>query len=287
MFRLKVVSVTAAFVIVSMLPTHVCAGMNLRIRSVTPPILVEKLHKPVSSELVATLKDASKKGLKLAVAPDKGNLKAISGPNLERHGKVGLLYIGADFCPYCAGQRWGLVLTLLRFGTFNGLQYMLSSSTDGYPNTPTVTFQNATYKSEYINFQAVEIEDRDRAKLMSLDNVQQEIYKNYDTPPYMPAKGGIPFVYLGGKYTLDMLIVLPNDLTDKNWKQIANAFATPNNRLFKSTLPKVNLLTAAICALDGGRPTTVCASPGVLAAKASLPKQSLMIDLKHSAPPHK
>ena len=47
------------------------------------------------------------------------------------------LFVGADFCPYCAATRWGIIVALSRFGTFNGLFNMLSSATDVAPSTPT------------------------------------------------------------------------------------------------------------------------------------------------------
>jgi len=37
-------------------------------------------------------------------------------------------------------------------------------------------------------------------------------------------------------------------------------------------MPRVNLLTAAICHLDGGKPADVCTAPGVAAAKSVLAK---------------
>src|SRR5256885_14415418 len=42
---------------------------------------------------------------------------ALKGPN----GKPEGFYYGAEFCPYCAAQRWPLVIALSRFGTFAGL----------------------------------------------------------------------------------------------------------------------------------------------------------------------
>ena len=36
--------------------------------------------------------------------------------------KPELLYIGAEYCPYCAASRWPLIIALSRFGTFKGLR---------------------------------------------------------------------------------------------------------------------------------------------------------------------
>ena len=41
--------------------------------------------------------------------------------------------MGAEYCPYCAAERWSMIVALGRFGTFSGLQTMRSSSTDSRP----------------------------------------------------------------------------------------------------------------------------------------------------------
>ena len=33
-------------------------------------------------------------------------------------GRPGVVYVGSEFCPYCAADRWALVVALSRFGTF-------------------------------------------------------------------------------------------------------------------------------------------------------------------------
>src|SRR5439155_1390163 len=64
-------------------------------------------------------------------------IKPITGTPLKGpSGKLEVFYYGAEFCPYCAAQRWPLIIAMSRFGTFSGLQTTTSSSTDVYPNTP-------------------------------------------------------------------------------------------------------------------------------------------------------
>lgn len=238
----------------------------------TPVALHQKLDQPVAPRLLATLEQASHRGLAFRTQPDATVLKAIPGTRLTTDGKVGLLYVGADFCPYCASQRWGVMLTLLRFGKLGGLRYMLSTAIDVYPNTVTVTFQHASYQSPYLDFQAVETADRDEQPLMIPNKSQMRILNTFDAPPYVQFAGSIPFVYLDGKYELGQLLVTPDQLKDQNWQQIATALADPKSALFRSVMPRVNLLTAAICHLDGGKPVDVCTAPGVAAAKSVLAK---------------
>ena len=48
--------------------------------------------------------------------------KAISGaPALTENGLPRIFYAGAEYCPFCAAERWPLVVALSRFGTFTGL----------------------------------------------------------------------------------------------------------------------------------------------------------------------
>src|SRR5438876_6623085 len=44
------------------------------------------------------------------------------------HGKPVVLYVGAQYCPFCAAERWALVLALSRFGHWAGLRPMRSTA---------------------------------------------------------------------------------------------------------------------------------------------------------------
>src|SRR5207253_2294553 len=81
---------------------------------------------------------------------------SITGPPLLNGGKPEVFYVGGEFCPFCAVERWSMIIALSRFGNFSNVQYMLSSSSDVFPNTHTFTFRNAEYNSPYISFVGVE-----------------------------------------------------------------------------------------------------------------------------------
>ena len=80
----------------------------------------------------------------------------VNGTPLTSGGKPEVLYLGGEYCPYCAAQRWAMINALSRFGTFSGLTTTHSSSTDVDANTPTWTFYKSTYKSNYLVFTPVE-----------------------------------------------------------------------------------------------------------------------------------
>lgn len=241
----------------------------------TPPVLAAKLNQPIAPALQGQLERASNAGLKLAIRPIPVVVKEIQGPSL---GKLPvLLYVGADFCPYCASQRWGLLLTLLRFGRLAGVRYMLSSASDVYANTATFTFQFSQYTSRYLHFQAIETADRNQQPLMPMTAEATGIFQTYDVPPYAHFSYGIPFVYLNGAYLLTVPMISPANLQNLSWEQIAARLANPRSALFKATMPQVNLLSAAICRVDGHQPARVCTAPGVVAADGSLSKLAGMM----------
>jgi len=43
--------------------------------------------------------------------------------------------LGRSYCPYCAAERWSIIVALSKFGNFSGLTYMLSSAFDIDPST--------------------------------------------------------------------------------------------------------------------------------------------------------
>jgi|OSPMetMinimDraft_2_1075162.scaffolds.fasta_scaffold00250_7 hypothetical protein len=79
-----------------------------------------------------------------------------NGSPWEVDGKALILYIVAESCPYCAATRWPLTVTLMVFGNFGGLSYMMSSSTYVFPDMPTFTYRDVKYSSPYVVFQPYE-----------------------------------------------------------------------------------------------------------------------------------
>ncbi len=237
----------------------------------TPPRIASKIDRAVPQTMLKDLAQASQSGLSLPPGSDTAlHLKTVDGPRVSKGSKVGILYVGADFCPFCAGQRWALVLTLLRFGSFDGLQFMASSPTDVFANTPTFSFQKATYKSKYVEFTPVETADRKGKKLETLNKSQNAIFNKFDVPPYTPSYGGIPFVYVDGQYLVSRPMLSPRELSGMDWEQAVASLKNQQSNLFQSVMPQINALTAAICSLDGGNPDDVCSAPGVTAANATL-----------------
>jgi hypothetical protein len=182
-------------------------------------------------------------------------IKPVSGtPLTGSTGKPEVLYIGAEYCPYCAAQRWALIVALARFGTFSGLTTTSSSSTDVYPNTVTFTFHGATYTSQYIDFRAVETSDRDNKPLESPSPAEQQLFSKYN------AAGSIPFIDFGNRYAMTGATYSPDILAGASWKPIADAIQDSSSPQAKAIVGSANLLTAAICKMTSEQPATVCST---------------------------
>ncbi len=197
---------------------------------------------------------------------------SITAPALTSGGKPEILYVGAEYCPFCAAERWSVVEALSRFGSFSGLQLTTSSSTDTYPNTPTLTFVKAKYTSDTVAFVSREISDRQQAPLQSLTSAQQALVNKYDAAPYVPSAsaGSIPFIDIGGKYIISGAQYSPELLAGKSEAQVAAALSNPDSAIAKGAIGSANLLTAAICATTGQKPAAVCTASGVVTAAKQL-----------------
>ncbi len=189
-------------------------------------------------------------------------------PVLTSGGKPEVLYIGGEFCPYCAAERWALAVALSRFGTFSGLHFIHSSSTDVYPNTPTLSFYKSSYSSKYLAFSPVEWYSVTHTVLQPPTSEQMALFKKYDGPPYVPAAdaGSFPFVDIGNQALVVGSQYLPSAFSGKTWSQVAAAIRDPSSVIGKDVGGAANQITAELCKLTHGQPAGVCTAPGVKAA---------------------
>jgi thiol-disulfide isomerase/thioredoxin len=199
-----------------------------------------------------------------------GGLTNIGGKPLTEGGKPVVLYIGAEYCPFCAAERWPLVTALSRFGTFTDLGATHSATNDVYPNTPTFSFHRAQYSSKYIALQSVELYGNrpvnGKYKPLEKPTAQQDaLIRKYDP------KGTIPFIYFGTYLQTDASYN-PQILAGMTMPQVGQAVGDINTDQSVAILGSANQLTAAICAETGGQPASVCSTPGVTAAAKHLPK---------------
>jgi Domain of unknown function (DUF929) len=201
-------------------------------------------------------------------------------PALVAAGKAEVVYVGAEFCPYCAAERWVLVVALGRFGTFTRLGATSSSSEEVFPATATFSFAGSSYKSRYVTLSAVEEYGATPSKtapagfprLRFPTAQQQSLMRRYDTSAYTSQSGALPFVDVGNRLLVVGAAVgfSPAVLTNSSMGQIASALGMPDNPVAQAILGQANELSAAICASTGNKPASVCHSRGVLAGAQRL-----------------
>jgi hypothetical protein len=193
-------------------------------------------------------------------------------PALTDGGKPLVVYLGAEYCPFCAAQRWAVVVALSRFGTFSNLGQTYSSSSDVYPNTPTLSFHGASYTSQYLAFQGVEMESNQRqgngyAPLDTLTPQQQDLLKKYDAPPYVDANsaGAIPFIDFGNQAVISGASFDPQLLAGKTHQEIAAALSDPASPIAQAVDGTANAFTTLLCQLTKNQPANVCTSSAATA----------------------
>jgi hypothetical protein len=179
-------------------------------------------------------------------------LRPVTDDLLATGGKPTFLFVGAEFCPYCAGERWAVVQALSRFGTFSGLRE-ISSSEDGIP---TLDFRAATYHSKYLSVSLREIFDQSHHALQKLSAAEQAVYAKY-------SGGAYPFWYVSGGYEQVGAGFDVGVLHGLDQDKVAGALADPNTPVAKSVLGEANVITAATCKATGGRPAPVCGSGAI------------------------
>lgn len=216
-------------------------------------------------KLLATVGPGSAKSTMHAINDTK-----LTGPT----GKPEFLYVGGEFCPYCAAQRWSIIMAVSRFGHFDKPLTALTSSES---NVPTFTFRNIQYSSQYIDFTPVETSDNQNQPLDKLTPQQQALFNKYDQPPYVAqgSTGSIPFINIANQQVSAGAYYDPTTLVGHSYQDIANQVKDSNSDISRGMVGTANILTAALCAATNNQPANVCTADPIPAMQSTLPKASL------------
>jgi len=266
-----VVAIVVAFIVIK------ASGNNGSSASgsggVTGTALPASVGKDITSVPASTLNAVGVGSVPSYMTSAEGGAPPISpisgGGSLTSGGKPEMLYIGAEFCPYCGAERWAIAQALSRFGTFTTqLRGIHSSSTDVDPSTPTLTFYKSSYSSKYLTFTPVENENESQGPLQATTSAQEALWKKYDTGS--DGSTGYPFIDFGNKYVLKLPNYDPGVLAKMTWAQVATAMHNPSSAVAQGADGSANLITAAICKMTNGQPGNVCTAAGVVKASGSL-----------------
>ncbi len=213
------------------------------------PIAPATLAK-LSSVPISTLNSAPTDGILTQVTPARGQA-------LTSDGKPELLYVGAEFCPHCAAERWPLYIALSKFGTFSPEPGKIHSATqDG--NVPTFTFYGTTYTSPYFSFVPVEVYTNHPASGGGYTVLQNPTASQLKT--WTDANGGtFPFIDFGGKQQLLSAQYSYASLQGLPFAAVAAQVGNNSTTIGADIGASASQLIKAICSsLSGGKPATVC-----------------------------
>jgi hypothetical protein len=193
-------------------------------------------------------------------------------------GKPQIVTVELAWCPHCAANSWALAVALSRFGTFSGLgeintgTYFCKTAEDPcnlnplycFPYTHGLSFMGSVYRSPYVSFAAVELQD------VNGHNLQKPNRHERRSLTAVHLQGVTPAISVGGAWGFAGSGYDPATLAHMTWSQIAGTLADPHNRVARQVDGLANLFAAAICSATNGRPGRVCSSHGVRAAVAAV-----------------
>jgi hypothetical protein len=198
-------------------------------------------------------------------------------PSLTTGGRPEVLFVGSEFCPYCAAERWALVAALSRFGRFTTLNAMQSGGNEAFSSTPTFTFYGSRYVSRYVSAVLLEQYGTQKnasgtgyAPLQHLNAKERTLMRRFDTATAGGTGRLVPFVDIANRGVVAGGSFSPSILQQLSATQVATALKDAKDPSTQAIVAAANYLSAVICAADGAQPTSVCTSTGVTAAALAL-----------------
>jgi len=192
-------------------------------------------------------------------------------PFLSQDGLPLVVYVGSEFCPYCAAQRWALVIALSRFGRFSKLGVAQSATSDVYPRLSSFSFFGSAYTSSYLRFDPVEQYSNTAGPggaflpLQPLGKRVHALVARFDREPYTERAsvppGTFPFVDIANRFLQIGSGFPPGALLGQGLSAISQALSVPSSPIAQAVDGAANGLVAAVCSVDGHLPKPVCMSP--------------------------
>jgi thiol-disulfide isomerase/thioredoxin len=197
-----------------------------------------------------------------------GQVRRESGEPLLDAGRPLVFFMGAEWCPFCASERWALVKATSRFGEWSGLRELTSRmGQDYFPALATYDLSQATYKSDYLNVRHVEVATVEGDPLQKLGSYEEGLVNGYDK------LGSVPFLFAGGSPGRDTVELgfSPGLLDGQSFaslrKEVAAEASTPAVEAIDG---QTEAITALICKLDGRQPASVCTKGSIPALEGEL-----------------
>jgi len=187
-------------------------------------------------------------------------VESYNGAQFISNGKPVVVYVGAEYCPYCAVERWALIMALERFGNFTNLHYTTSANDEG--DYATFTFVGSSYTSNYIAFRGYEDEDRSLIPLQTVPSNYSAVWASFGS--------GFPFLDFGNTFVIRVSVLpFPDIIGGKNWTAILNDISTSDS-VGLQIREAANLITGVICKITQDSPAAVCSASPISTSTSSV-----------------
>ena len=180
-------------------------------------------------------------------------------------------YVGAEYCPYCAIQRWALLVALSKFGWFTSLDnQVLSSSTDAYPGLASWSFIGAKYTSAYFTFDPTELTSSTPSAgggyqpLEKMSAAQRRAFNKYDP------QAELPFVDMGNHYVTLGASASPSVLDGLTLGNIGGDLSNAKSSVAQAIDGTANYMIAALCTMLQAKTPPICSALVIHAASKAL-----------------
>jgi len=185
---------------------------------------------------------------------------SIKDPRLTSSSKPELLYIGAEFCPVCATERWAMYVALSKFGTFSPEPGEIHSAVrDG--DIQTLTFYETKFISPYLTFTPVETttNEPDGDYYVSLQEPTQEQLRLWESHTGQ----SFPWLDFGGDKDLTSAQYDPTVLEGMTFNSIASQVGNNSTVVGADIDASAKVLIQTICGtLTSNKPADVCNAVG-------------------------
>ena len=184
-----------------------------------------------------------------------GRFVEVSKDTMRRAGKLFVFFMGAEFDPYCAAERWAIVRSLQKIGQWDGLKQTISAARDEpFLNLPTYDFTKATYTSPHIEFVARELKDREFKPLQKLLKTEEKLLRKFNP------KKEIPFLLIGGKFSQIGSGFTPKIFIGHTFRQTETELKKVESEIRKTIDDEANIISALLCV--SGLPPELCKEAG-------------------------
>jgi hypothetical protein len=182
-----------------------------------------------------------------------------AGSPLTVGGKPAIVFVSEESCLFCAAERWAVTVALSHFGTWSQLGVTRSAANDIFPDTATLSFRTARYRSAELTLLTTELTDNAGHPLQAQTPLEARLISSFDVPPYVNSadqSGAVPFLDIGNQYILAGAQYDPQVLAWLSAAQIASQLGDSSSPVARAIDGSAQVIIAAINQVLHNHPTS-------------------------------